>query len=93
MSRDDAHIRPDETLEFFSVQLRLATIIEMLIAQRDNTLIQVTKCAHYYKELALHELYPARKHLGSLDLKMRRAVAQRAIELALEDSRMGRSVP
>jgi hypothetical protein len=40
----------------------------------------------------MNELFPSRKHLGSLDLGMRRSVAQRAIELAIEDSRTARTV-
>jgi|GEM_PF-5642855 len=88
-----AHDPPDQMLEFLGLQVRLSTLVEMLIAQRDNTLIQIMRCAHWYKEQALHELYPTRKSLGSLDLEMRQAVGQRAIELAIEDSRSGRSVP
>lgn len=87
------HNPPDQALEFLSVSLRLSSLIEMLVAQRDNTLAQLAKCAHWYRERALRELYPRRKNLGSLNTEMRRAVSQRAIELAMEDSRSGKAVP
>ena len=90
---NDAHDPPEQVLEFLSVPLRLSSLIEMLVAQRDNSFAQLAKCAHWYKERALRELYPRRKNLQSLDREMRRAVSQRAIELAIEDSRSGRSVP
>jgi hypothetical protein len=37
----------DETLLFGGVQLRLASIVEMLTSQKENTLIQITRCAHW----------------------------------------------
>jgi hypothetical protein len=74
-------------LEFLSVPLRLSGLVELLLSYRDNTFIQLTKCAYWYKEKALRELYPSRKNLGSLDKAMRRSVAQRAIEMVIEDSR------
>jgi hypothetical protein len=90
---NDAHDPPDQVLEFLSVPLRLSSLVEMLVSQRDNTLLQLAKCAHWYRERALRELYPRRKNLGSLNTDMRRVVSQRAIELAIEDSRSSRSVP
>lgn len=83
----DAHNPPDQMLEFLSVPLRLSGLVELLASYRDNTFIQLTKCAYWYKEKALRELYPSRKNLGSLDRGMRRSVAQRAIEMVIEDSR------
>lgn len=84
--QNDAHNPPDQTLEFLSVSLRLSGLVELLVSYRDNSFVQLTKCAYWYKERALRELFPVRKNLGSLDKTMRRSVAQRAIEMAIDDS-------
>ena len=84
---NDPHNPPNQILEFLSVPVRLSGLVELLISQRDNTFRQLTTCANWYKEQALRELYPSRKNLGSLDKAMRRSVAQRAIEMAINDSR------
>jgi hypothetical protein len=85
-AENDAHSPPDQMLEFLSGPLRLSGLVELLVSYRDNTFIQLTRCAFWYKERALRELYPSRKNLGSLDKAMRRSVAQRAIEMAINDS-------
>ena len=82
-----------ETLNFYGVDLRLSALLEVLISHRDNTLTQLTKTALWYKERALHELYPSRRSLLSLDRHMRRNVIQRAIDMAMADSRAGTPRP
>jgi len=96
----DSAPRPDqgndsfsEALDFYGVDLRLSALLEMLISHRDNTLTQLTKTALWYKERALHELYPSRRSLLSLDRDMRRNVIQRAIEMAVADSSAGTPRP
>ena len=96
----DSATRPDqgndslsEALNFYGVHLRLSGLLEILISHRDNTLTQLTKTALWYKERALHELYPSRRSLLSLDRDMRRIVIQRAIDMAVADSRAGTPRP
>ncbi len=85
---DDAHHPPNQTLDFYGVDLRLSSIVEIIITQRDNTLRQVLQCACWYKEQARQELYPTRRAIASLEPENRRAILQRAIELAISDSRL-----
>jgi hypothetical protein len=33
----------------------VSSLIEMLVAQRDNTLAQLARCAHWYRERALRD--------------------------------------
>jgi hypothetical protein len=89
--QNDAHTPPDQTLEFLSVPLRLSSLVELLVMERDNTLIQNMRCARWYRERALQEHYPGKKY--PLTREKRRAIAQRAIEMAIEDAKSGRQLP
>ena len=84
-TEDDAHNPPGQTVEFLGIALRVPSLVEMLVSQRDNTLVQLAKCANWYRTRALDELYPRRKNLGSLNSSMRRSVTQRAIEMVVAD--------
>jgi hypothetical protein len=84
---NDAHVPASQTVEFLSVDLRLSTIVEMLIMRRDQATVQVSRCAHWYQDNARQELYPTRRSLASMTPSMRRAVAIRAIEMVIADSR------
>jgi hypothetical protein len=88
---NEAHTPPDQTLELLSVPLRLSSLVELLVMQRDNMLIQNMRCARWYRERALDELYPGKSY--PLTLAKRRAIAQRAIEMAIEDAEAGRQLP
>jgi hypothetical protein len=84
---------PDGALNFFGVDLRLSGLRELLISHRDTTTVQLLRCARWYKERALHELYPTRKSLNHLPPEMYRNVLNRAIEVSAGDSHAGRFVP
>ena|SRR5438270_10066421 len=84
---NEAHSTPDQTLSFFDVPVRLSGLVEMLVSQRDNTHIQLMRCATWYKRKAMAELYPTRKGGTSLNQEMRQAVSDRAIQMVLEDCR------
>ncbi len=88
----DAHCPPDQELEYRSVKLRLSGLVELLVSHRDNTHMQLTVCARHYKEQALRELYPHIAGLSGLTVEKRYSVIQRAIEMAIDDSRARRSV-
>lgn len=90
--QNDPHAWPEQVLEFLSVPLRLAGLVELLAAQRDNTLTLLMQCARCYKERAAQELYPGKGYLTPSRPK-RQAIAQRAIEMAIEDSKAGRRMP
>jgi hypothetical protein len=89
----DAHDPPNQTLEFFGVDVRLSSIVEFMTARRDNTTVQVMRVVNWYKEQARRELYPTRQAIASLKPDMHEAVLQRAIELVIADSRLGISRP
>jgi hypothetical protein len=82
-----------EVLKFLGVDLRLSGLQEFLISHRDTTTQQLLRCARWYKEQAMHELYPARKCLNGLTAEMYRNVLNRAIEASAADSHAGRVVP
>ncbi len=75
------------------MNLRLSTIVETLIMRRDQATVQVSRCAHWYQEKAREELFPTRKALTSLNPSMHRAVADRAIEMVIADSRSRQGRP
>jgi hypothetical protein len=58
---NDAHVPPNQTVEFLSVDLRLSTIVETLIMRRDNATAQVSRCVGWYQDKARQELYPTRR--------------------------------
>jgi len=90
---NDAHVPPDQTVEFLSVDLRLSTIVETLIMRRDQGTVQVSRCVRWYQDQARQELYPTRKAVASLNPSMHRAVCDRAIELVISDSRSRQGRP
>ncbi len=84
---NDAHVPANRTVEFLSVDLRLSIIVETLAMRRDNATVQVSRCVHWYQDKARQELYPTRRSLTSMTPLMRRAVADRAIEMVIADSK------
>ncbi len=90
---NDAHVTPNQTVEFLSVDLRLSTIVETLIMRRDNTTVQVSRCARWYQDKARQELYPSRRSLISMTRLMRRAVDDLAIEMLITDCRSRQKRP
>jgi len=90
---NDAHVPPNQMVEFLSVELRLSTIVETLIMRRDNTTVQVGRCVHWYQDQARQDLYPTRKAMPSVKQLMRRAVCDRAIEMVIADSRSRQTRP
>jgi hypothetical protein len=79
-------LKCDKCVNCYGVLLSLDAIVQMICMHGNNTYLQILRCAKYYKIKALRELYPTRAGWHSLDGAMRRRLAQRAIELACQDS-------
>ena len=74
-----------EVLNYYGFPLRAAALVEILRAQRDDTTVQLTRCAGLYKEEARHKLFPTCKAISSLSTEMRHRVADFTIDLLLRD--------
>lgn len=70
-------------LNFLSVRLRLAAVVEFLRSQQDGSFVPTRSFAKRCKHLAMSEMFPRRlQHIGLLPYTKKRAAYQRAIELA-----------
>jgi hypothetical protein len=70
-------------LNFLSVTLRLAAVLEFLRSQQDGSFVQTRSFAKRCKNLAMSEMFPRRlQHIGFLPYTKKRAAYKRAIELA-----------
>lgn len=81
----------NQELHFFSVNLRLAAVVEYLRSQQNDSLNLNRRWARYYKQLARIEVCPNRKRIGSLPTEKKRAIYLRAIEMAEQDARFSDS--
>lgn len=81
------------SITFYETELSLSAVQEMIRIHGENSLHQILKCARYYKERALADVYPNRASIRSLPSDKRKVIYQRAIALAEEDAVLKMSRP
>jgi hypothetical protein len=79
----------DRLLEFNGHTLRLVAVTQTILSQDENTAVQLSMCARFYKEAALTELFPSRNWIPHLAIEDRCAVYGRAIQLVKQDAQRG----
>jgi hypothetical protein len=90
---DDTQTAVDSVVNFYSTELRLAAVTELILSHCDNTYRQIGICARYYKEAALGDLFPDHNWINHLRAEERKAVHLRAIEMANADAKNGIARP
>lgn len=78
----------ERVLKFNRYTLRLVAVTETLRSQDENTAVQISMCARFYKEAAFTELFPSRNWIAQLPIEARRAVYWRAIQLVKKDAQV-----